>query len=79
MEQVTREIFSPSNRYKVEIIKRKDGLFTTEVYKDQIDYWSPIKQGLSLIQTEEEALSLAVEQLREYSGETITDSHKNKI
>ncbi|WP_158227736.1 hypothetical protein [Bacillus mycoides] len=33
MEQVVGEYFSSSRRYKVQIIKRKDGLYTTEVYR----------------------------------------------
>ncbi|MFJ6265730.1 hypothetical protein [Lysinibacillus xylanilyticus] len=76
MEQVLKEMLSPSNQYKVQIIKRKDGLFTTEVYMWQEDcgyeYWSPIKKGLSLIETEESAVTLAIDHLREYSGEIIT-------
>lgn len=76
MEQVLKEMLSPSNQYKVHIIKRKDGLFTTEVYMWQEDcryeYWSPIKKGLSLIETEEGAVTLAIDHLREYSGEIIT-------
>lgn len=28
MGQVVRELYSPSKQYKVEIIKRKDGLYT---------------------------------------------------
>ncbi|MGE7909692.1 hypothetical protein [Lysinibacillus xylanilyticus] len=76
MEQVLKEMLSPSNQYKVQIIKRKDGLFTTEVYICQEDcgyeYWSPIKKGLSLIEKEEGAVTLAIDHLREYSGEIIT-------
>lgn len=76
MEQVLKEIMSPSNQYKVQIIKRRDGLYTTEVYMWQEDcgyeFWSPIKKGFSLIETEEVAVTLAIEQLRQYSGEIIT-------
>lgn len=76
MEQMLKEIMSPSNQYKVRIIKRRDGLFTTEVYMWQEDcgyeFWSPIKIGLSLIETEEVAVTLAIEQLKQYSGEIIT-------
>ncbi|MFB7156015.1 hypothetical protein [Lysinibacillus sp. NPDC056232] len=76
MGQVLKEMLSPSNQYKVQIIKRKDGLFTTEVYMWQEDcgyeYWSPIKKGLSLIETEKGAVTLAIDHLREYSGEIIT-------
>ncbi|KOS64164.1 hypothetical protein FJQ98_13020 [Lysinibacillus agricola] len=75
MEQLLKEMLSPSNQYKVQIIKRKDGLYTTEVYMWQEDsgyeYWSPIKKGLTLIETEESAVILAIEHLREYSGEII--------
>ena len=75
MEQVLKEILSPSNQYKVQINKRKDGHFTTELYMWTEDYgyeyWSPIKKGLSLMETEEDAGRLAIEHLREYSGEII--------
>ncbi|AVK85399.1 hypothetical protein C3943_18645 [Lysinibacillus sp. B2A1] len=47
MEQVLKEILSPSNQYNVQIFKRKDGFFTIELYRWQEDYeyeyWSPIK------------------------------------
>ncbi len=33
MEQIVRELYSSSKLYKVQIIKRKDGLCTMEVYK----------------------------------------------
>lgn len=72
MGQVVREYFSPSKLYKVEIIKRKDGLYTTEVYRWMEDcgyeFWSSINQGFSLIDSEEHAKKIAVEQLRAYSG-----------
>ncbi|MFC5587995.1 hypothetical protein ACFPRA_03620 [Sporosarcina soli] len=73
MEQVIKEIWSRSNQYKVQIIKRKDGFFSTVAYlwveEDGYEYWNPIKKGLSLIETEESAVALAIEHLREYSGE----------
>ncbi len=34
------------------------------------EFWSPIKQGLSLIQTEENAIKIGIEQLKELSSET---------
>ncbi len=75
MEQVIKEMLSPSNQFKVQIIKRKEGLFTIGVYMWQEDcgyeYWSPIKKGVSLIETEEGAETLAIEHLREYSSEII--------
>ncbi|MGE1126421.1 hypothetical protein [Bacillus wiedmannii] len=73
MEQVVREYFSPSKQYKVQIIKRKDGLYTTEVYRWMEDcgyeFWSSINQGFSLIDSEEHARKIAIEQLRVYSSE----------
>lgn len=73
MEQVVREYFSPSKQYKVQIIKRKDGLYTTEVNRWMEDcgyeFWSSINQGFSLIDSEDHARKIAIEQLRVYSKE----------
>ncbi|MFY0163759.1 hypothetical protein P3K79_09620 [Bacillus anthracis] len=73
MGQVVRELYSPSKQYKVEIIKRKDGLYTTEVYRWMEDcgyeFWSTINQGFSLIDSEDHARKIAIEQLRMYSKE----------
>jgi hypothetical protein len=35
------------------------------------EYWSPIKQGISLIDTGENAIKIGIEQLKDYSGEII--------
>lgn len=73
MGQVVREYFSPSKLYKVEIIKRKDGLYTIEVYRWMEDcgyeFWSSMSQGVSLIDSKEHAQKMALEQLKMYSGE----------
>ncbi|HDR4575405.1 TPA: hypothetical protein QCQ73_001700 [Bacillus cereus] len=73
MGQVVRELYSPSKQYKVEIIKRKDGLYTTEVYRWMEDcgyeFWSSMSRGVSLIDNEEHAQGIAIEQLKSYSGE----------
>lgn len=73
MGQVVRELYSPSKQYKVEIIKRKDGLYTTEVYRWMEDcgyeFWSSINQGFSLIDSEDHARNIGIEQLRVYSKE----------
>ncbi|MCP9227230.1 hypothetical protein NMG90_17660 [Bacillus mycoides] len=73
MGQVLREYFSPSKQYKVQVIKRKDGLYTTEVYRWMEDcgyeYWSLASQGISLIDKEEHAKKIAIEELKMYSGE----------
>ncbi|HDW8004467.1 TPA: hypothetical protein RM482_000036 [Bacillus cereus] len=75
MEHVVREYFSPSKLYKVQIIKRKDGLYTTEVYRWMEDcgyeFWSSINQGFSLIDSEEHARKIAIERLKECSREDI--------
>ncbi|ANV74269.1 hypothetical protein PDQ36_28865 [Bacillus cereus] len=71
MQQIIKELYSPSKQYKVEIIKRKDGLYTTEVYRWMEDcgyeFWSSINQGFSLIDSEDHARKIAIEQLRVYS------------
>ncbi|MGA5715048.1 hypothetical protein ACPCH0_19085 [Bacillus bombysepticus] len=76
MEQVVREYFSPSKQYKVQIIKRKDGLYTTEVYRWMEDcgyeFWSSINQGFSLIDSEGHARKVAIEQLKECSRENLS-------
>ncbi|PHD54245.1 hypothetical protein COF67_00510 [Bacillus toyonensis] len=73
MERVIQEFFSPSKNYKVQIIKRKDGLYTTEAYRWMEDcgyeFWSYISQGLTLIDSEEHAQKIAMEQLIECSRE----------
>lgn len=73
MERVIQEFFSPSKNYKVQIIKRKDGLYTTEAYRWMEDcgyeFWSYISQGLTLIDSEEHAKKIAMEQLIECSRE----------
>lgn len=73
MEQLIKEIMSQSNQYKVQIIKRKDGLYTIEVFMWQeeygYEYWRPIKKDLTLVETEEGAIALAIEHFSVYSGE----------
>ncbi|PFB77478.1 hypothetical protein [Bacillus thuringiensis] len=75
MGQVVRKYFSPSKIYKVEIIKRKDGLYTIEVYRWMEDcgyeFWSSMSQGVSLIDSEEHAQKMANEQLKEYLLENL--------
>ncbi|PFL73130.1 hypothetical protein COD81_07095 [Bacillus cereus] len=61
--------------YKVLIIKRKDVLYTTEVYRWMEDcgyeFWSSINQGFSLIDSEGHAQKIALEQLKGYSRENL--------
>ncbi|MDA1762330.1 hypothetical protein PDK32_18830 [Bacillus cereus] len=74
MKEIIKEIVSTSKRYKVQVIKRNDGFYTTEVFawfEDYgYEYWSPIKQGKSVIDTEKHAISIAIEHLKVYSGES---------
>ncbi|MEN8646110.1 hypothetical protein COL99_24570 [Bacillus toyonensis] len=78
MERVIQEFFSPSKNYKVQIIKRKDGLYTTEAYRWMEDcgyeFWSYISQGLTLIDSEEHAQKIAMEQLIECSRESLKNT-----
>jgi hypothetical protein len=71
MERVIQGFFSSSKNYKVQIIKRKDGLYTTEAYRWMEDcgyeFWSYISQGLTLIDSKEHAQKIAMEQLKECS------------
>ncbi|PFR62214.1 hypothetical protein CN936_28250 [Bacillus cereus] len=71
MEQVIQEFFSSNKNHKVQIIERKDGLYTTEAYRWMEDcgyeFWSYISQGLTLIDSEEHARKIAMEQLKECS------------
>lgn len=75
MDWIVEEIFVPSKQFKVQIIKREDGLYSTKVYRWQEDcsyeYWNDITQGFSLIETEEYARKAAVEQLKLCSGELV--------
>jgi hypothetical protein len=71
MERVIQEFFFSNKNYKVQIIERKDGLYTTEAYRWMEDcgyeFWSYISQGLTLIDSEEHARKIAMEQLKECS------------
>ena len=67
MEQVIQEFFSSSKNYKVQIIRRKDGIYTTEAYRWMEDcryeFWSYISQRMTLIDSEDHVRKLAMEQL----------------
>ncbi|PES63878.1 hypothetical protein CN505_30485, partial [Bacillus cereus] len=38
MKEIIKEIVSPNKRYKVQVIKRNNGFFTTEVFAWFEDY-----------------------------------------
>lgn len=72
MKEIIKEIVSQNKRYKVQVLKRNDGFFNTEVFAWFEDsgykYWAPIKQGISLIDTEKHDIAIAIEDLKVYSG-----------
>lgn len=70
---IVREAFSPSKNYKVEITKRNDGKFEINVYfwDDEWETWISKTSMLSLTDSEERALLIAIEELRNISGENI--------
>ncbi|WP_423408526.1 hypothetical protein AABM38_23395 [Heyndrickxia sp. MSNUG] len=80
MKQVIKIILTPSKRYKAEIIQRRDHLFEYFLYEWTREYapdygyvsdgyWSPITTNISLSDTEDRAVQIAIEELRLYSGE----------
>lgn len=73
--EVIKEITSQSKQYKAEIIKRNDGLFSVEIsrwYEDEwFEYWTPIRDNISIIDTSKHAIEIALEKLRNLTGEDI--------
>lgn len=47
-------------------------VYQAEIYKwdDEWEFWQHISRGLSLIDSEESTVKVAVEKLRNYSGES---------
>lgn len=87
MDEVVHVIYSPSEIYKVKIIKRNlDGLYTFKIHKwiehdpdiqtimDEEGFWGPLPSQTSLSDTAERAIQLAVEDLRNESGENINST-----
>lgn len=66
--EVVKEIISPNKQYKAEIVRRIDGLFSIEIlrwYEDEwFDGWTPIRDNISIIDTSEHAIEIALEKLR---------------
>ncbi|MBD7913142.1 hypothetical protein H9661_17465 [Clostridium sp. Sa3CVN1] len=75
MVEVVEEIISKKKEYKVEIIKRTDGLFSIEIlrwFEDEWDErWIPIKNDISIVDTKKHAIEIALEKLRNITGEDI--------
>lgn len=85
MDEVIREIKSPSGFYKVQLIKRsKDGLYTSKTFmwlEHDIEiseilgkdgYWGILYSSTSISDSVNRCLIIAVEQLYVASGEKIT-------
>lgn len=72
--EVVKEIISPNKLYKAEIIKRADGLLKVEIFRWEDEWdecWSRTTRGLSLIDTMEHAIEIALEELDNLTGEDI--------
>ncbi|GMK37045.1 hypothetical protein PCCS19_00980 [Paenibacillus sp. CCS19] len=85
MDNILKEIFTPSGSYKAHIIKRSsDGLFTSKVFKwiehdEEISeimgengFWGVLYSTTSLTETVENCMNVAVENLTIASGEKIS-------
>lgn len=79
MHEVVRELYTQDRKYKVEIAKRREGLFEYFLFewtREEVPeygytsewYWSPITKTLSISDSEDSAIKLAAEELRLYSG-----------
>jgi hypothetical protein len=71
--EIVKKIISPSKHYKAEIIKRNDELFHIEIYvwEEEWECWSRTTRNLSLIDTKEHAINIAIEELHNRTGENI--------
>jgi len=69
--ETIREFFSPNQKHKSVIYKREDGLFQVDVFfwDDEWRTWLFESHGLSLTDTEANAEKIALENLRNCSGE----------
>lgn len=72
--EVVREIISPSKQCKAEIIRRNDGMFHVEIFtwENEWECWSRVTRNLSLTDTKERAVEIAIEELRNRAGEDVT-------
>lgn len=73
--EVVEEITSQSKQYKAEILKRTDGLFSVEIFRwhedEWFECWTPIRGNISIIDTRKHAIVIALEKLRNLTGEDI--------
>lgn len=73
--EVVKEIISQNKQYKAEIIRRIDGVFSIEIFiwheDEWFDCWEPIRDNVSIIDTSKHAIEIALEKLRNLTGEDI--------
>lgn len=75
MAEIVKCIYSPSKKYRVQVIKRNDGIYSTAVHywmrEFGQEFWTTVSTGLSLIGSKDSAEVIAKEQLRDHSLERI--------
>jgi hypothetical protein len=69
--QIVKEMYSPRKNYKAEISRRDDGMFQVTVHRweDEWEFWTQRSRGLSLTDSLHSATDIALEDLRNLSGE----------
>lgn len=80
MSNVIKEILTPSKRYKAEIVQREDGSFEVVLYQWFEDYvepygliadgWESASRMKILVDSEYNAMKIAIQELRNLSGES---------
>jgi len=73
MSEMVKEIYSPSRKHRVIILKKDNGQYTLETHSfyGEMDDWENTSFGLHLFETYELAEEGAKEILRNESGENI--------
>lgn len=69
--EVIETIITSSKQYKAEIIRRTDGLFHIEIFvwEKEWECWSRYTRSLSLTDSKERAMEIAIEELQNRTGE----------
>lgn len=82
MSTVVEELLSPTGHYKAQVSARSDALFEVAVFRWRHEivpgvgevcdpFWCPIPQPVTLVDTQSRARGIALELLRNASGEFI--------
>jgi hypothetical protein len=71
--EIIKEILSPSKLYKAEIMKRDDNLLQVDVYMwdEEWETWLQVSRDFSQTNSIKISIEIAVEKLRNCSGENI--------